>query len=134
IEKITGQRYREAMKQLVFQPLGMTETWINDLSAVIPHRAGGYIHDGKTFQNGPAGSNSMAALPDGGIVTTVRDLAKWDQAIRTGTLLPMATWKAMMSPTHLDTGRRVNYGYGWFIRTVQDHRVVEHGGNGGASN
>ena len=39
IEKVTGKTYGEFMAERIFKPLGMTQTRVNDLHAIIPNRA-----------------------------------------------------------------------------------------------
>ena len=40
IEKETGKKYGDYLDERIFKPLGMTQTRVNDLHAVIPNRAG----------------------------------------------------------------------------------------------
>ena len=39
IEKETGKKYGDYLDERIFKPLGMTQTRVNDLHAVIPNRA-----------------------------------------------------------------------------------------------
>src|SRR4029077_12706039 len=45
IEQTSGTSYGEFLQQRIFQPLGMTETRLNDLHAIVPGRATGYHWD-----------------------------------------------------------------------------------------
>ncbi len=40
IEKVSGKTYGEFLDERIFKPLGMTQTRVNDLHAIIPNRAG----------------------------------------------------------------------------------------------
>ena len=42
IEKVAGKTYGEFLDERIFKPLGMTQTRVNDLHAIIPNRAQGY--------------------------------------------------------------------------------------------
>lgn len=129
LEKVTGKSYEELMKAMVFEPLGMRNTLINDIEKVVPNRAAGYYLGDGELRKGDEKTQCFAAFPDGGMITTVRDLAKWDAAILEGKLLKPSSWEAMMSPGRLDTGRGLTYGFGWFMRPAIGKRVVDHGGN-----
>lgn len=129
LEKVTGTPYEEVMKTMVFEPLGMQKTLINDIEKVVPNRAAGYYVQNGEWRKGEERTQCFAAFADGGMITTVRDLAKWDVAILEGRLLKPSSWNTMMSPGYLDTGRRLTYGFGWFMRPAIGKRVVDHGGN-----
>lgn len=129
LEKVSGKPYDELMKTMIFEPLGMRNTLINDIYKVIPNRAAGYFVQNGEVLKGEEKTQSFAAFPDGGMITTVVDLSKWDVAILDGKLLKPSSWDRMMSPGKLDTGRSLTYGFGWFMRPAIGKRVVDHGGN-----
>jgi len=48
IRKATGLSYGEFLQKRIFEPLGMSQTRIQDIDAIIPKRASGYrLVDGK---------------------------------------------------------------------------------------
>ena len=54
-------------------------------------------------------------LGDGGIYSSIDDLAKWDAALYDGRLLPQKALQAAFTPaTHTDDPD-IEYGYGWRI-------------------
>src|ERR1039457_7126211 len=51
IEKITGESYEKFVRENIFTPLGMKDSGYDSNSAVIPHRASGYVQVGDGFEN-----------------------------------------------------------------------------------
>jgi len=127
IEKVTGKKYGEVLEERIFKPLGMTQTRVNDLHAVIPNRAQGYTWNGKELRNGEYVSPTQP-FSAGMLVSTVNDLMKWDAALRSETLVRKSTLEQMWSPTKLSKGGEEGYGFGWSIAKVNGHRLVAHGG------
>ena len=60
-------------------------------------------------------SLTSATLGDGGIYSSVLDLAHWDAALATGQLLPPALQARMFRP-HTITISGEGYGLGWYLR------------------
>jgi hypothetical protein len=59
----------------------------------------------------------------------VLDLAKWDAALASGTLLRHETLRKAWTPVRLRDGATHPYGFGWTIGGERGHRVIEHGGS-----
>ena len=127
IEKVTGKKYGEFLGERIFKPLGMTQSRVNDLHAVIPNRAQGYNWGGKELRNGEYVSPTQP-FSAGMLVSTVNDLVTWDAALRTDALLRKSTLEQMWTPTRLNKGGEAEYGFGWSIGRVNAHRLVGHGG------
>jgi CubicO group peptidase (beta-lactamase class C family) len=62
--------------------------------------------------------------PSAGLVTTVRDLAQFDLALRKGLLLRPETVLAAWEPPIGRTGVPLPHGMGWFTQTYRGERVV----------
>ena len=58
----------------------------------------------------------------GSLYSTVRDLYKWDRALYTDKILGKASRDLMFTPV------LQNYGYGWMIGPLANHKQVGHGG------
>jgi D-alanyl-D-alanine carboxypeptidase len=127
IEKRTGKKYGDFLQERIFKPLGMTHTRVNDLRAVIPGRATGYTWDGKNLRNGEYVSPTQP-FAAGMLVSTVSDLAKWDAALRTESLLTRSVLEEMWTPAKLTKGGKADYGFGWELTKVNGHRLCSHGG------
>lgn len=53
-------------------------------ASLVPHRASGYTGRGRELQNGP---DWLVVRPSGAFLSTVLDLAKWDAALSSNTIL-----------------------------------------------
>lgn len=115
LERATGRSYRELVRELIIQPLGLRDTGYDAPEAQIPNHASGYrqcISDGSIAR--------PVALLDryasGGLYSSVEDLYKLMQALAGGQLLSadmrMAMWSRAQLPS---TDQRPPYGYGWWL-------------------
>jgi CubicO group peptidase (beta-lactamase class C family) len=121
IEKITGDTYEKFVRENLFTPLGMKDSGYDSNSAVIPHRASGYVFGKNGFEN--AGFIHMS-IPHGAgaLYSTTEDLLKWEQGLFGGKLLKTASLQKMTTPF------KSNYAFGLQVETVGGHKVIEHGG------
>ena len=128
IEQISGQTLNDFLTARIFAPLGMHATRINDPLAVLPNRADGYSNEADgTWRKTPY-IGLRHHFANGGLVSTVADLAKWDAALYTDQLLPQARLHEMWTPYVLNNGTPTDRGLGWVISDFEGHRQVHHGG------
>lgn len=115
-EKAGGLPFAEFLKTRLFAPLEMDNTlaFVDDHSSV-PNRAYGYSEIDGRWQRTDQ-SNTSATLGDGGIYSSIEDLAKWDAALYDERLLKAASLKLAFAPA-TNTGEPdvPHYGYGWRI-------------------
>ena len=113
IEKITGLKYPEAMKQMIFTPLGMTNTFVFDIEKnrenIAPSYKGNNVEIGVDYLDGIYGDKNIYATP--------RDLLKFDKARYAPFFLnPDLLRKVYTGYSNEHKGQR-NYGLG--IRMTQ---------------
>lgn len=135
IEKASGQSYGAFLKERVFEPAGMTSTTLHNWNLVVPQRADGYSLLGTTVI-GSRRRYQFSLVPHFGVQSSVRDLAKYDAALASGTLLPVDALQKMWTPATTADGQTANvagigYGLGWFLEQFRGHREVYHGGSTG---
>src|SRR5437016_1166644 len=121
LEKITGQRYQDFVRDNLFAPLGMTESGYDSRAVTILHRAAGY----SPGANGPVNAGYIdMSIPfsAGALYSTTADLWRWEQGLFGGKVLTTASLKKMTTPFKND------YAYGLAVRTAHGYTVVEHGG------
>jgi len=121
IEKISGQRYQDFLQENIFKPLGMNDSGYDSNTAIIPNRASGY----EPSQNGPLNSGYIdMSIPfsAGALYSTTGDLLKWEHGLFGGKVLSPAALSKMTTPFKDD------YACGLFVRTVNGHKMIEHGG------
>ena len=121
IEKITGASYEKFVQENIFTPLGMKDSGYDSNSAVIAHRASGYVRNKDAFEN--AGFIHMT-IPQGAgaLYSTTEDLLKWEQALFGGKLLSPASLEKMTTPYKND------YAFGLGVRTAGGRKVIDHNG------
>jgi len=113
IEKVSGEPYEDALREQIFEPLGMRDTGYDHPDVVMPQRAAGYRLEGKQLRNA-AYTPMTSPFSAGGLYSTAEDLYKWDQALYTDKVLPAAARAQMFTPV------LENYGYGWIVARPGD--------------
>ncbi len=126
ISKVSGQSYEEYMKQNIFMPLQMNETYLFREEANAKGMAVGY----KYCFNKPAAYNApmyRGNAPAGYVITNAADLAQWLK-IQMGTIEPGGLNKALIEKSHIPNPDLPgsNYGAGWMI--FSNYRMITHGG------
>ena len=128
VHRVSGKFYGDFLRERVFSPLHMGSTRVLSDTDLVAFRANGYELDEGLLKNQDWASSSVCGTADGGLVSTVMDLAKWDAAIQAGALLPPAVWQQVFTPVTLNSGKTFPYGFGWFIREQGGHPYYEHSG------
>lgn len=127
IEKASGQKYRNFLAAQFFERFGMASTSVLDQWIVLKNRAAGY-----TLRNGQIVNIRRVAqveLPSHyGVFSSVRDLARWDNALVAGKVVNQPSLKQMWTPVQLNSGASFPYGFGWGIAESQGHRMITHSG------
>lgn len=126
--RVTGMPYYEYLRQRIFTPAGMPTIRIISESAVVPHRAHGYLPVAKGWEHAAWVAPRLNTTADGSMLLSLRDLIAWNQAVRSRSVISAASWARMLSPLTLTSGRPYPYGFGWFLNTVNGAPVQEHGG------
>ncbi|MFQ5818328.1 MAG: serine hydrolase, partial [Anaerolineae bacterium] len=63
-----------------------------------------------------------------GILSTVKDLAKWDATLYTEKLLQKARLDQMWTPVKLNNGTTFPYGFGWLLKDHRGYKRISHSG------
>jgi CubicO group peptidase (beta-lactamase class C family) len=125
IARVSGQSLADFTRQRIFVPLGMTHSsWRDDHTRLAVGRTGGYDAAGTGFRNNRVIED---AYGNGGLVTTVGDLLKWQAALDNGFFGPEFT-SDMQRPGVLRNGTRVAYGLGLMSLDYHGVREVSHPG------
>jgi CubicO group peptidase (beta-lactamase class C family) len=135
VERKSGVPFARYLRERVFEPLKMDSTVAYEAGrSIVPRRAIGYSATEAGFKRTDQSSTS-AVLGDGGIYSSVHDLALWDRALDDHTLLGSQLQEAAWSATRLDDGTAIRYGYGWFVDgSGDDLRLSHHGETRGFTN
>jgi CubicO group peptidase (beta-lactamase class C family) len=134
VERVSGKRFGDFLQQRILAPLGMTNTLAYEEGKnEVPHRALGYTKNDGVWL-GADQSSTSAVLGDGGIYSSVEDLAKWDGALCEHTLLSAAEMQAAFMPVEVpggakkDDGSPTEYGFGWFLDPYKGRKRMWHSG------
>jgi CubicO group peptidase (beta-lactamase class C family) len=121
VEKASGQSYHAYLQENLFAKAGMTNSLVDRTDTIIPNRALGYQRIPGGFKN--AGFTSMEfPFSAGAILSTVEDMYKWNQALFGGKILSKEMFTKMTTP-YLN-----HYGYGIYIDTLQNKKLIRHSG------
>lgn len=117
VERASGKTFQDFLRERIFLPLGMHDTlaYVHD-GPEVPHRAFGYSEiEGRWVRTDQ--STTSAVLGDGGVYSSIEDLAKWDAALYDDRLLSDASRAAAFSAHVQVVGEpyQAGYGYGWRI-------------------
>jgi D-alanyl-D-alanine carboxypeptidase len=125
IRTVTGTPWADFIAQRIFTPAGLTSTRTTTVTDIVPHRASGYETTGTKLKNADIW---IALRPSGAFLSTVLDLAKWDNVQNSDRILSAATRAEMWTPARLTDGSTHGYGFGWFVDEINGHRRVHHSG------
>jgi CubicO group peptidase (beta-lactamase class C family) len=133
MEGASGVAYSEYMRESIFGPAGMSSTRLDDVFAIIPHRARGYSVDKDGKLKNAILLDVSNKPPGSGINSSARDLGRFMVALFGGKLVLAATWAQMITPAATRDGQSTIYGFGWFVGgplgTYRGLREVGHGGD-----
>ncbi|WP_245156891.1 serine hydrolase domain-containing protein [Lysobacter arenosi] len=115
VERASGQRYATFLHDRIFTPLGMTGTVAYESGiSEVARRTYGYSFEHGRWKRTDQSSTS-AVLGDGGIYSSIADLAKWDAALYDERLLRSEWLARAFTPATATDDPDVRYGYGWRI-------------------
>jgi CubicO group peptidase (beta-lactamase class C family) len=122
VERAAGVSFATYLQQRIFTPLGMSATVAYEPGiSTVEHRAYGHTANGASWERTDQ-SLTTAVLGDGGIYSSIDDLAKWDAALDDPFHAP-----AFVPATRTDDPN-VEYGLGWRISRHRGERMLWHSG------
>ena len=128
VENASGVTMAEYAEENIFIPLEMNDTHFhNNHKQIVKNRASGYRPN---RQGGDSISmTTLDMIGDGGIFTTVEDLAKWDASFYTSKILNKNFWKKMTQVGTLNNGEELTYASGLGVTTYKGLKITQHGGS-----
>lgn len=137
IETLTGKPLGEVMKDLIWEPLGMSSTYfdLEDAQAAPEHLANGYYWDEDKFEFIKSPFMPVKEISGAGaIMSNVQDYAKWVRClVHQEKPFSEAVHKDIRTPRFLggvpNFGKDVGlYGIGWDRTSYKGHTMYGHGG------
>ncbi len=121
IEVVSGEDYETFIKQKIFEPLGMKNSFVYHLekydgrNSFVPVGVQGHIFSGRRLV--PSQNDYLNGVKgDKGIYSTVRDLYIYDRALYSDLLLSKNTIAEAFTPGSPYRGSMNNYGFGWRMK------------------
>jgi CubicO group peptidase (beta-lactamase class C family) len=127
VEAASGVSYRDYAADRLFRPLGLTNSSYCDNRPSTPSRAHGYDYEYGELSHPPYMSLTYPGGA-GALCSTVVDLLAWSSALRSGQVVSSEAFERMITPTVLERGDTVPYGFGLELRPRRGQPVVSHGG------
>lgn len=127
VEKVSGMSFDRYMREKIFMPIGMKETFIvttkND--SINQNRTFGYQF-GRRLEKDYYDEISG----DKGVYSTAGDLQKWYNSIKNNVLLSKESFREMFTPRSFEFPGARNYGYGFrlWVDEKQQTDYIYHTG------
>jgi CubicO group peptidase (beta-lactamase class C family) len=127
VRRASGKSLREFADENIFRPLGMANTHFNDdRRAVVKNRVVSYSPiDGGGFRQF---IKTIEAMGDGNLLTSVEDLAKWDQNFYDNKVGGEGFSQQMLARTKLNNSEEISYAFGLDDGKYKGLKAVAHGG------
>jgi CubicO group peptidase (beta-lactamase class C family) len=137
IAKVTGQTYEAAIKELIFEPLGLQSSYFFPNEIMTRRFAVGHTqHPDGTITVARPWALPRSNWPAGGISSNAEDQIKWarfhlgDGSVNGEQVLSRESLDSMKEPTFDMRGSAIGdyIGISWLLRDVDGVRLVGHGG------
>lgn len=127
VERASGQSLRDYAESHIFAPLGMTHTeFRDDHTELIPHRAVGYQPSASGGYR--ISQPELDVVGDGGVFSTIDDLAKWDANFESGRVGGKGGVAEMEEPGRLNNGQSVPYALALTVGSTAGLKTYSHRG------
>ncbi|MBE9491143.1 MAG: beta-lactamase family protein, partial [Bacteroidetes bacterium] len=128
VKKVSGVSMAEYANENIFIPLGMNDTHFhNNHKQIVKNRASGYRPSRKGGYL--ISMTTLDMIGDGGVFTTVKDLAKWDTSFYGSEILDQDFWKQMTDIGTLNNGKEITYASGLDVTTYKGLKIIQHAGS-----
>ncbi len=124
IERVTGQRFAEALQERTLRPLGLAETTLAEQSEIVPRLATSYF---RADTSSPLGNELPVYYENwyasGALYSTGTDVARFADALFGGRLISAESLRMLLTPA------RENYAYGLWVDSVRvgaRRRAIAH--------
>lgn len=126
VSRVSGMSFADFTRTRIFEPLGMRDTsWRDDYTRIVKRRAIAYGERQGTFVTDMPFENVHG---NGGLLTTVADLLKWNENFTRQTVGDAAFVADLQRRTTFNDGRSHEYALGLYVDTYKGVREVDHSG------
>jgi CubicO group peptidase (beta-lactamase class C family) len=127
VEGASGSAFVEYVSENVFRPAGMEGARADDVFAIVPNRAQGYVRTAGGHRNSGLADTSYK-VPGGGIAATATDVARLAIGLQTGVLLRPETLELMLTRQRTRDGKPTGVGLGLRLGERDGRREAWHTG------
>ncbi|MFC1730623.1 serine hydrolase domain-containing protein [candidate division KSB1 bacterium] len=135
IEKVSNTKWRKLIEERIFLPSKMFDSKITDGAFPQEGVAHGYIKENGVFKEYDYGEvPTFCAAGNGGVWSSVRDLANYELALSKSVFLDKETLeesRKVYTPENWNSKEAPGIGYSWFISEVDGLKHVGHTGSQG---
>jgi CubicO group peptidase (beta-lactamase class C family) len=127
VDRVSGMPFAEFSKRRIFDPLGMTRTsWRDDHQRIVKGRAIAYSTTTGGYQIEMPFENVHG---NGGLLTTVGDLLKWNENYVQPRVGDAALVGEQQKASKSHEGRDFEYGLGLYVRPLDGVKNIYHSGS-----
>lgn len=129
IEKVSGVSFQDFVKQNIFEPLGMKNSYVysyqndsisnNQINGYRLHRGWRHLKIGSTIND--------AIVGDKNVYSTAEDLYKWIEGLNNEKLFSKESLALMYTKGETVYGKEIPYGFGFRIKTDKENKIYHHG-------
>lgn len=132
VESASGQHFEDFMRERIFEPLGMTHSYIysmrneSEVSMYMPTE----VHGHEMYRSGPVKTQNdylNGVMGDKIMYSTVDDLYKFNLALDHQQLLPDSLQREMFEPGSPEWKNDENYGFGWRMTKLYHDQYFHFG-------
>ena len=122
IEKVTGKKYENIVRDFIFKPLHMEHSGFDFINLKSSDKATGYYYISENSNSKAKLVDSSVSFSAGAIYSTTADLHKWNEALLTAKIVSAESLENAFKP------RLSKYGFGFIIDSIQGQRLISHNG------
>jgi CubicO group peptidase (beta-lactamase class C family) len=135
IEKLTGRRWQDFIIERIFDPAGLKDSKITDGPYPEKGVSHAYVEDNGTFIEDDYGEEpTFPAAGNGGVWSSVRDLARYELALQKAVFLPakvIGTSRTPFQPANWQSPTPSFIGHSWFTGEWNGEKIIYHTGSQG---
>lgn len=123
VERVTGQDFPTYIKDSVFMPLGMADSYVFSIKDTAK-----YVPSYK-YNFAPYNLEKLDCVyGDKNVYSTPRDILQWDKALYNNSFVTMETQLLAYTPYSNERAGTHNYGLGWRLFTYPNYTLPYHNG------
>lgn len=123
VERVSGQDFPSYVKQNIFEPLGMHDSYVFSIKDTVRYTPSyKYNYVPYTLEK------LDCVYGDKNVYSTPRDILLWDKALYTNQVVSQQTLQMAYTPLSNERAGTHNYGLGWRLLTYPTYTVPYHNG------